>query len=104
MARSLTVPFTARSPILPPGKNSGCTTYESVVKARRAPATAQHRAVMLRIAQRARERRPEDAVDQLLRQPAAAAVREQDPVFGSRRKRALETHEDTLASGMRRYR
>ena len=32
-ARSLTVPFTARSPIHPPGKKSGETTKESVVKA-----------------------------------------------------------------------
>ena len=30
-ARSLTVPFTARSPIEPPGKRSGLTTKESVV-------------------------------------------------------------------------
>src|SRR5690606_9575897 len=37
MARSLTVPLTARSPMLPPGKNSGRTTKESVEKARRAP-------------------------------------------------------------------
>ena len=38
MARSLTVPLTARSPIVPPGKNSGCTTNESVEKASRTPA------------------------------------------------------------------
>src|SRR5208283_340398 len=31
--RSLTVPLTASSPIVPPGKKSGETTYESVVKA-----------------------------------------------------------------------
>ena len=35
MARSLTVPLTASSPMSPPGKNSGVTTYESVVKATR---------------------------------------------------------------------
>ena len=34
-ARSLTVPLTARSPMSPPGKNSGDTTYESVVNASR---------------------------------------------------------------------
>ena len=33
MARSLTVPLMARVPIVPPGKMSGRTTYESVVKA-----------------------------------------------------------------------
>ena len=37
MARSLTVPLTARSPMLPPGKTSGFTTNESVEKARRTP-------------------------------------------------------------------
>ena len=37
MARSLTVPLTARSPMLPPGKNSGRTTYVSVENASRAP-------------------------------------------------------------------
>jgi hypothetical protein len=36
-ARSLTVPFTARSPIEPPGKRSGLTTNESVVNASAAP-------------------------------------------------------------------
>ena len=36
--RSLTVPLTARSPMSPPGKNSGDTTYESVVRATRDPA------------------------------------------------------------------
>src|SRR3954447_13360835 len=37
MARSFTVPFTARWPIEPPGKNSGWTTKVSVEKASRAP-------------------------------------------------------------------
>ena len=37
IARSLTVPLTARSPMDPPGKNSGRTTNESVEKASRAP-------------------------------------------------------------------
>ena len=43
IARSFTVPFTARSPMSPPGKNSGETTNESVVNARRAPFTAKTR-------------------------------------------------------------
>src|SRR5262245_34897161 len=34
-ARSFTVPFTARSPMSPPGKKIGVTTYESVVNASR---------------------------------------------------------------------
>ena len=37
IARSLTVPLTARCPIEPPGKNSGRTTNVSVEKAIRAP-------------------------------------------------------------------
>ena len=36
MARSLTVPLTASSPMFPPGKNNGVTTNESVVNAMRA--------------------------------------------------------------------
>lgn len=39
IARSFTVPFTASEPMSPPGKNSGFTTNESVVKARREPFT-----------------------------------------------------------------
>ena len=37
-ARSFTVPFTASSPIDPPGKNNGCTTKESVLMASLPPA------------------------------------------------------------------
>ena len=37
MARSLTVPLTASSPIEPPGKRIGLTTKESVVSARSSP-------------------------------------------------------------------
>ena len=36
IARSFTVPCTASEPMSPPGKNSGCTTKESVVNASRA--------------------------------------------------------------------
>ncbi len=39
IARSLIVPCTARVPMSPPGKNSGLTTNESVVKASRLPFT-----------------------------------------------------------------
>ncbi len=41
-ARSLMVPLTASSPMSPPGKKIGVTTYESVVKARRAPSHVEH--------------------------------------------------------------
>src|SRR5450830_944080 len=40
MARSFTVPLTASVPMSPPGKNSGRTTYESVVNASRLPPTS----------------------------------------------------------------
>ena len=53
MARSLTVPLTARWPIEPPGKNSGRTTNVSVEKASRAPPisnTAESRAARRRAA------------------------------------------------------
>jgi hypothetical protein len=40
IARSFTVPFTARAPMSPPGKKMGLTTNESVVKASRAPPTS----------------------------------------------------------------
>ena len=40
IARSLTVPCTARWPIEPPGKRSGCTTNESVDIASRPPGAA----------------------------------------------------------------
>ncbi len=43
MARSLTVPLTARSPMLPPGKNSGRTTKESVENASRGAAQRPRR-------------------------------------------------------------
>jgi hypothetical protein len=39
IARSLTVPLTASSPIEPPGKRSGLTTKASVVSARSTPPT-----------------------------------------------------------------
>src|SRR6185437_13116898 len=40
IARSLTVPLTARSPIEPPGKNGGLTTKESVENASRRPSSS----------------------------------------------------------------
>ena len=39
IAKSFTVPHTANLPIFPPGKNAGCTTYESVENAIRPSVT-----------------------------------------------------------------
>ena len=51
-ARSFTVPFTARSPIEPPGKRSGFTTNESVVNASAAPSISSGRGVLAPSARR----------------------------------------------------
>ena len=75
IARSFTVPCTASEPMSPPGKKSGWTTNESVVKARRAPPASRiapscsSRSAGLSNAGR------KSALDQPLRQAAAAAVR-----------------------------
>src|SRR5581483_7013198 len=75
-ARSLIVPCTASRPMSPPGKKSGVTTYESVVKARRAH--LDERRVLERIEQRVPERRRDQLLDEIERQAAARAVAEQD--------------------------
>ena len=79
MARSLTVPLTASSPIDPPGKRSGLTTKLSVVIASRG-ATERNRARVAERRQRRRlcERRHEQPLDQRLRRLAAGAVGERD--------------------------
>ena len=71
------MPLTASAPMSPPGKNSGCTTYESVVNARRPAGGFEHGAVVPRVQARVAERRHEQLLDQLVHQLAAAAVREQ---------------------------
>ena len=79
MARSLTVPLTASSPIEPPGKRSGLTTKLSVVSAssrRRRPHVAARRRA--RPSASLRERRDEQALDQRLRRLAAGAVGHRD--------------------------
>ena len=55
IARSLTVPFTASSPMSPPGKKSGRTTKESVVNASAALAVVEQGAVGERLQQRVAE-------------------------------------------------
>ncbi len=80
-ARSLTVPLIARSPMLPPGKNSGETTNESVVSATVAPPTSQPGGVLQRLEQRVAERVEEDGLDQGLGRLAARPVRHRDALF-----------------------
>ena len=77
IARSFTVPLTANAPMSPPGKNSGRTTYESVVNASW-PAPVSKTAPSCRAFEaRAAERRHEQLLDELMHQPPAATVREQ---------------------------
>ena len=77
VARSLTVPATARRPMSPPGKRSGCTTCASVVKAMR-PAGRQRGRVVEPLEHGVGERRHEDVAHQVAVELAAAAVAEQD--------------------------
>ena len=77
IARSFTVPLTARSPIVPPGKTMGFATYESVENARRAPPIPDRRIAHPRIGRRA-EGRQEEVLDQLARHRAATAVAHHD--------------------------
>ena len=63
-ARSLTVPLTARSPIEPPGKNSGDTTKASVVNASRVPFDGEDGLVLERLQARVAQRVEEDGIDQ----------------------------------------
>ena len=90
IARSLTVPLTARSPIEPPGKNIGLTTNESVENASRAPPSParQHRRVAELGVRRAAERRQEQLLDQLARHRPAAAVPHHDRRGVPQRQRA----------------
>ena len=87
-ARSLTVPFTASSPIEPPGKRIGFTTKLSVVNARAAPPTESSAGVAERRQRGRPERRHEQALDQRLRRLAAGAVRHRDPLVAELRPAA----------------
>ena len=74
MARSFTVPCTARWPIEPPGKRRGCTTNESVDIASLPAGSGEHGAVAELVAERLHEHR----VHERGRGLAARAVRERD--------------------------
>ena len=79
MARSLTVPCTARWPADPPGKRSGLTTKESVLKARRSPdGQRKHGGVGLGGQGVVGEGRQEDGIEQGRRRLAAGAVGQGD--------------------------
>ena len=74
MARSLTVPLTARWPIDPPGKNSGRTTNVSVENASRAPPSSNTAESLCPAPGCVAEGRHEQVLDQLGRHLTAAAV------------------------------
>ena len=81
-ARSLTVPLTASSPMSPPGKKIGVTTYESVVKASRAAARVGEQRLVV---ERARAPGSEAPAGSAARSAAAVSCPplpwpEQDPV------------------------
>ena len=88
IARSFTVPCTASEPMSPPGKKSGLMTKESVENASRAPPDVEDRAVVQLAERGVVEAREEDVLDQALRQPAAAAVREENRLPLAGRDRA----------------
>ena len=101
-ARSLTVPFTASSPIDPPGKNSGCTTNESVLSARRAARSFQHRRVAQIFKRRIAKRGQKKMLDQLVAQLAAAAVAHHDGGIVGQRQRADPVGEIGRGSSLHR--
>ena len=74
MARSLRVPFTARWPIEPPGKNSGRTTKVSVENASRTPPISTTAESVSPPPASPAERRHEEVLDQFGRHLATAAV------------------------------
>ena len=89
MARSLTVPLTASSPILPPGKISGLTTNESVVKASRVPSARGSTVEFGQlIEQVVVQRGREEVRDQVAHHLAAAAVAHHDGGVVAQRNRA----------------
>ncbi len=78
IAKSLTVPCTASEPMSPPGKKSGFTTNESVVKATRQPFRSTTALVVQTRECRVAKGGQEDLRRQLRRQFAAAAMSKQD--------------------------
>ena len=87
-ARSLTVPLTASSPIDPPGKNSGCTTKESVLIARARAGGVEHRRIAQIFKRGIAEGGKKQMLDQLVAELAAAAVAHHDGGIVGERKRA----------------
>ena len=100
-ARSFTVPFTASSPIDPPGKNSGCTTNESVLSASRAPAASSTAASPRFSECRIAECRQKKMLHQLVAQLAAAAVAHHDGGIIGQRQRAAPVGKIAASSTVR---
>ena len=102
------MPWTASLPMSPPGKKSGRTTNESVVKASRGALTPlsagrpDGRLVLERGEHVVAEAGHEEPLDQLGRQQAAAAVAEHDPVV--LRPRAADRCRSVSASRRQRRR
>ena len=80
-ARSLTVPFTASSPMSPPGKKSGLTTNESVVNA----SPSRDGGVAELVEQRVGELLDEEPLDELPGRLPARAVGERDDLVATQR-------------------
>ena len=87
-ARSFTVPFTASSPIDPPGKNSGCTTNESVLIASRPEVRFKHRRIAKILESRVPERGEKQMLDQLVAQLASAPVAHHNVLVANQGQRA----------------
>ena len=82
-ARSLTVPWTARWPIDPPGNRSGLTTKESVLNTSRSPVGRSRSGAVGQRGQRlVGEGVHEDGVDQGVRRLAPGTVGQRDDLVG----------------------
>ena len=104
MARSLTVPCTARWPAEPPGNRSGLTTKESVLKASRSPPGRVRTAASV-LGRRGvvGEGRQEHGVEQGGRRLAPGAVGQGDHLVGQpgrrRRKASMRSKTAGFAAG-----
>ena len=76
--------------MLPPGKISGRTTNESVVNARREPFTGTDRAVVPLLEHGIGEGGHENLFDELMGEPSAAAVRQDDAIVSDSRDRTAQ--------------
>ena len=106
IARSFTVPCTARWPIEPPGKRRGCTTNESVENASRSPPGSGEHGAVAELLQLVAERLDEHRVHERGRGLAARPVRERDDLVLEPRPAAAERLDpaDDLAPRRRRAR